>query len=116
MASLRASVHDDTDFNTALVEQFLNIPVTQWEAVLQPKGVLNDGHRETVAVGFRVGYGGSAYPNPIKATQPTLEEQVLSVLAAQGVPVIQPDRMADDPQRKSVAGQLLISQHWLTLP
>ena len=58
------------DQGAALVEQFLNIPVTQGEAVAQPDGVLNDGHRESVAVRGRVGHGRSAYPRPVKATQP----------------------------------------------
>ena len=58
------------DLNAALVEQFLDIAVTEGEAVVQPDGVLNDGHRETMAVGFRVGHGKSAYPDPVKATQP----------------------------------------------
>jgi len=39
-----------TDLNTALVKQFLHVPVAQWKAVVQPNRVLNDGHRETVAV------------------------------------------------------------------
>ena len=58
------------DLNAALVEQFLDIPVAQGEAVVQPNGVLNDGHWKAVAVRSRVGHGGSAYPSPIKATQP----------------------------------------------
>jgi len=33
-------------------------------------GVLDDDHRETVAVGLGVGHGGPAYCDPIKATQP----------------------------------------------
>ena len=48
----------------------MNISVTQREAVVEPEGVLDDGHWETVAVGLRVGHGGSAYPTLIKATQP----------------------------------------------
>jgi hypothetical protein len=38
--------------------------------LVQPDGVLDDEHGETVAVGLGVGHSGSAYPNPIKATQP----------------------------------------------
>ena len=38
--------------------------------MVEPNDVLNDGHRETVAVRLGVGHGASAYPNPIKATQP----------------------------------------------
>ncbi|WP_344982478.1 hypothetical protein [Deinococcus rubellus] len=59
-----------TDLDTALVQQFLDVTVTHWEAVIQPDGVLNNGHRKTVTVRFRVGHGESAYTNPIKATQP----------------------------------------------
>ena len=42
----RASVHDDTDLNATLVEQFLHVPVTQGKAVVRPDDVLDDGHRE----------------------------------------------------------------------
>jgi hypothetical protein len=38
--------------------------------VVEPNGVLDDGHGEAVAVRFGVGHGGSAYPDPVKATQP----------------------------------------------
>ena len=58
------------DLNAALVEQFLDIPVTQGKSVVQPDGMLDDGHWKSVAVGLEVGHGGSAYPSPIKATQP----------------------------------------------
>ena len=40
-----------TDHDAAPVQQFLDVPVAQWEAVLQPDGVLDDEHGETVAVG-----------------------------------------------------------------
>jgi len=59
------------DLNATLVQQFLNISVAEREAVVEPDGVLDDGHCETVAVGLRVGHGESAYPAPIKATQPS---------------------------------------------
>jgi hypothetical protein len=58
------------DLNTALIEQFLNILVTERKAVVQPDGVLDDGHGKAVAVRLGVRYGGSAYPDAIKATQP----------------------------------------------
>ena len=48
----------------------MNIPVAQRKTVIEPDGVLDDTHRETVAVILRVGHGGSAYPEPVKATQP----------------------------------------------
>ena len=56
-----------TDLNAALVEQFLNVSVAQGKAVVQPDGVLNDGHGETVAVRFWVGHGGSTYLSPVKS-------------------------------------------------
>ena len=59
-----------TDHDAAPVEQFLDVSVAQWEAVVQPDGVLDDEHGETVAVGLGVGHGQSAYPDPVKATQP----------------------------------------------
>ena len=51
-----------TDLDAALVEQFLNVPVTQWKAVVEPDSVLDDEHGETVAVWLGVGHGGSGYP------------------------------------------------------
>jgi len=59
-----------TDHHAALVEQFLDVPVTQCEAMIEPDRMLDDGHRETVAVRLGVGHGASAYTNPVKATQP----------------------------------------------
>ncbi len=47
------------DLHAALVQQLLDIPIAQWEAVVQPAGVLDDGHWKTVAVGLEVGHGGS---------------------------------------------------------
>ena len=58
------------DYNAALVQQFLNIPVTEWETVVQPNGMLDDGYGKAVAVGLDVGHCGSAYPEPVKTTQP----------------------------------------------
>ena len=58
------------NLNAALVQQFLHVSVTQGKAVIEPNGVLDDGHGETVAVGLGVGHGQSAYPDPVKATQP----------------------------------------------
>ena len=51
------------DLDAALVQQFLNISVAEREAVVQPHSVLDDGHRETMAVGFWLGHGKSAYPS-----------------------------------------------------
>jgi hypothetical protein len=58
------------DHDAALVQQFLDIPVAEREAVVEPNGLLDDGHRETVAVGLGVGHEQLAYPDSIKATQP----------------------------------------------
>jgi hypothetical protein len=38
------------DHNAALVEQFLNISVTEGKPVVQPDGMLDDRHGKTVAV------------------------------------------------------------------
>jgi len=53
-----------TDLDAALVKQFLNIPVTWWEAVVQLNRVLDDRHRKAVAVGLGVSHGWPAYPDP----------------------------------------------------
>ena len=53
------------DLNAALVQQFLNIAVTEWETVVQPNGVLDDVHGKAVAVGLDVSHGRSAYPGLI---------------------------------------------------
>ena len=39
--------------------------------MIEPDGVLDGDHGETVAVWFGVGHGQSDYPDPIKATQPS---------------------------------------------
>ena len=59
------------DLDAALVQQFLDITVAQRKEMVEPNCVLEDGHGETVAVRVGVGHVGSAYPSPIKATQPT---------------------------------------------
>ena len=56
-----------TDHDAAPVQQFLDVPVAQWEAVVQPDGVLDDKHGETVAVGLEVGQGGQ--PTPVRLRQ-----------------------------------------------
>ena len=63
------------DLDAALVQQFLDISVAERKMVIQPDGVLDDGHGEAVAVRLGIGHGGSAYPSPIKATQPMKELQ-----------------------------------------
>jgi len=59
-----------TDHNAALVQQFLNIPIAEGKAVIEPNRVLDDGQWKAVAVGFDVRHGWSAYSEPVKATQP----------------------------------------------
>jgi hypothetical protein len=63
------------DHDAALVQQFLHVSIAQGKAVVEPNGVLDDGHGEAVAVRLGVGHGGSAYPDPVKATQPFQELQ-----------------------------------------
>lgn len=53
----------------ALVESFRNSSVAQGETVIQPEGVLDDCHPESVARGLDVGHGESAYPDLMTATQ-----------------------------------------------
>jgi hypothetical protein len=61
--------------NAALVKQFLNVPVPQRKAMIEPDGVLDNDHGKTVAVRLGVGHGGSAYPGPVKTTQPLYQFQ-----------------------------------------
>jgi hypothetical protein len=62
-----------THLNAAPVQQFLDVSETQWEAVVQLDGVLDDGHRESVAVGLGIVHGrqtapiGSRQHNPREA-------------------------------------------------
>jgi len=44
-----------------------------------------------------------------------LEQQFLDVSVTQGVSMVEPDRVADDRERKSVPWELLVAQHALTL-
>ena len=44
------------DLNAALLEQFLDISVAEREAVVEPDGVLDDAHREAVAIGHGVSH------------------------------------------------------------
>ncbi|GGO40935.1 hypothetical protein HNQ08_005361 [Deinococcus humi] len=50
-----------TDSYTALLEEFLDITLTEGEAVVQPKSVLDDAQRKPVAVRLTVSHGRSAY-------------------------------------------------------
>ncbi|WP_425556231.1 hypothetical protein [Deinococcus rubellus] len=47
---------------------------------------------------------------------PALKKQLFDVAVTQGESVVEPDRVTNDRQWESVAGQLLIGQHWTTLP
>jgi len=58
------------DLDTALVQHFLDISVTERKAVVEPEGMLDDGCWKTMAVGFRVSHGGSDSSQLVKATQP----------------------------------------------
>ncbi|BDP43352.1 hypothetical protein DAETH_33210 (plasmid) [Deinococcus aetherius] len=49
------------DLNTTLVEQFLNVTLTEWEAVVQPQSVTNNAEGKTVAIELPVGHGSLAY-------------------------------------------------------
>ncbi len=53
------------DLNAALVQQFLDISVAEREAAIQPGRALNDRHRDTVEVRFRVSHGRSASSDPV---------------------------------------------------
>ena len=50
-----------TDLDAALVEQFLNVPLAEWEAVVEPEGVPDDAQGKTVAVGLPVSHSSPAY-------------------------------------------------------
>ena len=52
------------DLNTTLLKQFLHIPITEREAMVQPNRVLDDADRETVAVGLTVIH----WPPPYRLT------------------------------------------------
>ena len=49
------------DLDAALVEQFLNVPLAEWEAVVQPQSVADHAQGKTVAVGLPVSYSSPAY-------------------------------------------------------
>ena len=49
------------DLNAALLEEFLDVTLTQRETVIEPESVLDDAERETVAVRLAVSHRRSAY-------------------------------------------------------
>jgi len=53
-----------TDLDVALMEQLLDVPVTERKTVVEPYGVLDDCHWGSVAIGFRVSHSRSAYLDP----------------------------------------------------
>ena len=50
-----------TDLNTTLVKQFLNVPLAEGEAVVEPQGIPNDTQRESMSIGLPVSHGSAAY-------------------------------------------------------
>ena len=55
--------------NTALLEQFLHIPVAEREAVVEPNRVLDDADWEAMAIGHGVSHGPTL---PDKLTEPSM--------------------------------------------
>lgn len=49
------------DLDAALVVQFLNVPLAEWEAVVAPDGLPDAAQRKTVAVGFPISHSSPAY-------------------------------------------------------
>ena len=68
MASLWASVHDDTDMDAALVEPFLNVTLAEWETVREPQGRADDVEENTVAVGFPISLSSPASRHEVTST------------------------------------------------
>ena len=50
-----------TDLNTTLVKQFLNVPLAEGEAVVEPQGIPNDTQRESMSIGLPVSHSSTAY-------------------------------------------------------
>lgn len=50
-----------TDLNTTLVKQFLNVPLAEGEAVVEPQSVADHAQGKTVAVGLPVSHSSAAY-------------------------------------------------------
>ena len=67
--------------------------------MIEPDGVLDGDHGETVAVWFGVGHGQSDYPDPIKATQPDGDTLSFIILSCRLDP---PFRSV--PRHEAVAG------------
>ena len=51
------------DDHPALVEEFLDVTLTEGEAVVEPEGVGDDAEEKMMAIRFPVTYGSSAYPS-----------------------------------------------------
>lgn len=50
-----------TNDDPTLVKQFLNVPLAEGEAVVEPQGVPDDAQGKTVAVGLPVSHSSPAY-------------------------------------------------------
>jgi len=51
------------DDHHALVEEFLNVTLTEGEAVVEPEGVADNAEKKTMALRFPFTHGLSAYPS-----------------------------------------------------
>lgn len=49
------------DLNTALVKQFLHVPLAEGEAVIEPESVADDAEGKTVVVGLLVSHSSTTY-------------------------------------------------------
>jgi hypothetical protein len=49
------------DLDAALLEEFLDITLTEGGEVVEPESILNDAQRQTMAVRLAISHGRSAY-------------------------------------------------------
>ncbi|BDP44178.1 hypothetical protein DAETH_41470 (plasmid) [Deinococcus aetherius] len=56
------------DLNTALVKQFLHVPLAEGEAVIEPESVADDAQGKTVAVGLPVSHRSPPYRRLVART------------------------------------------------
>jgi hypothetical protein len=56
------------DLDAALMKGFLNIPLAEWQAVVQPQGVADDAEGKPVAIGLAVRH--SSQPTGVKLPEP----------------------------------------------
>ena len=57
-----------TNLHAALMKEFLNFPLAEWEAVIEPEGVADDAEGKTVAIGLAV--CDSSQPTGVKLSEP----------------------------------------------